>query len=195
MELDEETALAILFRNLKGPKKKDYLATANACRFLTQLYRSHRKVAEKAGVSSEIIREFDSLNDLPEAVKKLVSKGSIKLDIGSRISTQIESEKRKVEIARAVADMRTFDARAVIEYAKKNLNTPASEVKSRVLRSKTVTEKVHIFVMPLPHDIFQKLKTESNRLKIRPEELVKKILQEWLKEKTSAASGSHTLPS
>ena len=186
MELDEETALAVLFKNLKGPRRKDYLATADACRFLTQIYGSHRKVAEKVGVSSEIIREFDSLYDLAETAKRLVSKGSIKLDIGSRISTQIKGEKRKVEIARAVADLRTFDARAVVEYAKKNPEISASEVKSRVLGSKTVTEKVHVFIMPLPHDTFQKLKAASKRLKIRPEELVRRILKEWLQERKNA---------
>lgn len=191
MKLDEETALGILFINLKGSKKKDYLATAEACRHLTQLYGSHRKVADKVGVSSEIIREFDSLNELPEAAKKLVSTGSIKLDIGSRISTQIKGEKRQVEIARAVADLRTFDARAIIEYAKRKPEMPADEIRSKVLKSKTVTEKVHVFIMSLPHDVFQGLKTESSRLKIKSDELVKRILREWLEKKEVASNKSY----
>ena len=183
MDLDEEKALAILFMNLKGSKKKDYLATAKACRFLRRLYGSFRKVAEKVGVSSEIIREFDSLEDLPDEVKEIISKGTIKLDTGYRISTKLQGEERQIAIAKAVAGLNAFDARAIIEYAEKNPDMPASEVKSQVLGSKTVTEKVHVFVLPLSERTFQALKTESAKMKSKTEELVKKIIQEWLKQR------------
>ena len=182
-ELDEETALAILLMNLKGRKKKDYIATASACRFLRKLYGSYANVAEKVGVSSEIIREFDSLQDLPDEVKEMVSKGIIRLDTGYRISTKLDEAKRKIDIAKAVASLGAFDARAIIEYAQKNPEMPTAEVKSRVLGSKTVTEKVHVFILPLPEEIFQPLKAESAKLKVRPEELVKNIIQEWLKQR------------
>lgn len=185
MELDEETALAILFRNLKGSKKKDYMATAKACRFLRRLYGSNAKVAEKVGVSSEIIREFDSLNDLPNEVKEMVSAGIIKLDTGYRISTKIEGEEKQVEIAKAVRDLGAFDARAIIEYAQKNPNMPVSEVRSRVLGSKTIKERLHIFVLPLAEDVFQALKSESTKLRIRPEKLVERIIKNWLEKRQS----------
>lgn len=185
MELDEETALAILFRNLKGSKKKDYLATANACRFLRKLYGSYSKVAETVGVSSEIIREFDSLEDLPDEVKEMVSTGAIRLDTGYRISTKLEGKERQVDIAKAVADLGAFDARAIIEYAQKNSDMPASKVKSQVLGSKTITEKLHVFILPLSEKTFQALKAESAKMKSKPVELVKKIIQEWLKQRGS----------
>lgn len=178
---DEETALAILFTNLKGKKKKNYLATADACRFLKKRYGACAKVAEKCGVSSEIIREFDSLVDLPDEVKKLVSTGAIKLDTAYRISTKINPRKQ-IDVARAVANLGAFDARAIIEYVSKNPDKPVDECKSRVLRSKTVTEKVHLFILPLQEEIFGKLETASKELKIRPEDLVRKIVGDWLKE-------------
>lgn len=183
MELDEEKALAILFVNLKGSKKKDYLATAKACRFLRKIYGSFAKVAEKVGVSSEIIREFDSLVDLPEEVKEIVSKRAIRLDTGYRISTKLQGKERQVAIAKAVADLNAFDARAIIEYAEKNPDMPASQVKSQVLGSKTVTERVHVFVLPLAEETFQALRTEATKMKTKPEELVKKIIQKWLLER------------
>ena len=44
---DEETDLAILLANLKGTKKKDWFATAKACRRLVRLHHnSYKKVAE-----------------------------------------------------------------------------------------------------------------------------------------------------
>jgi len=180
--LDEETALAILFTNLKGRKKKDYLSTAKACRFLRKLYGSCAKVAEKVGVSSEIIREFDSLNDLPDEVKQMVSTGIIKLDTGYRISTKIRGKNRQIDIAKAVADVGAFDARAIIEYAQKNPEMSAEEVKSRVLGSKTKKERIHLFVLPLTEDTFQLLKSESAKLKVRPEKLIEKIVRDWLEQ-------------
>lgn len=180
MELDEETALAILFANLKGRKKKDYLSTAKACRFLKKLYGSCAKVAEKVGVSSEIIREFDSLNDLPDEVQQMISTGNIKLDTGYRISTKIKGKNRQIDIARVVAGVDAFDARAIIEYAQKNPEMPVEEVKSRVLGSKTKREKIHLFILPLEEATFQMLKLHSIKLKVRPEKLIEEIIKDWL---------------
>lgn len=178
--MNEETALAVLFANLKGRKKKDYITTAKCCRYLRKLYGSLKKVADKVGVSSEIIREFDSLLDLPKDVQQLISKRLIKLDTGYRISMRIEGAEKQREIANAVLDLGAFDARNVIEYARKNPKLPAEECKRRVLKSKTVTEKLHIFILPLPGETFGKLTTTAKELKMKPEDLVRKIVQEWL---------------
>ena len=178
--MDEKTALAVLFANLRGAKKKEYIKTAQACRYLRRRYGSLKKVAEKVAISPEIIREFDSLLNLPKEVQRLISKRLIKLDTGYRISMRIEGAERQTEVAKAVLDLGAFDARNVIEYARKNPKLSAKECKCRVLKSKTVTEKLHVFVLPLPEDTFTKLKGTSIELKIKPEELVRKIVQEWL---------------
>jgi len=183
MKLDEETALAVLLTNLKGRKKKDYLATAQSSRFLKQKYGSCEKVAKKVGVSSEIIREFDSLVDLPQKVKRLIATRAIKLDTGYRISTQIEGGDRQTEIAKEVANLGAFDARAIIEYARKNRHLSAEECKRRVLGSKTVTERLHVFVLSLPEATFQELKLQSQKLKTSLEELAAKIIEDWLQQR------------
>lgn len=179
-KIDEETALAVLFANLKGKKKKDYITTAKCCRYLRKQYGSLKKVADKVGISSEIIREFDSLLDLPKEVQQLISKRLIKLDTGYRISMRIEGAEKQTEIAKAVLDLGAFDARNVIEYARKNPKLSAEECKRRVLKSKTVTEKLHVFILPFPEETFQKLKATSKELKMAPENLVRKIVEEWL---------------
>jgi ParB-like chromosome segregation protein Spo0J len=184
LELDEETALAILFTNLKGRKRKDYISTAKACRFLIKLYGSCPKVAEKVGVSSEIIREFDSLNDLPEEVQKMVAAGTIRLDTGYRISTKIKGEQRQIEIAKAVAGLGAFDARAIIEFAQKNPDMTADQIRSRVLESKTRKEKIHVFILPLTEDVYKALKSESNKRKISSEKLIEIIIKDWLKQQS-----------
>ena len=179
-KMNEETARAILFANLKGRKKKEYLKTAQACRYLRKRYGSLRKVAEEVAISPEIIREFDSLLDLPSKVQQLISKKIIKLDTGYRISTRIDGAKRQIEVAKAVADLGALDARTVIEYARANPKLPPEECKRRVLKSKTVIKELHVFVLPLPAETFEKLTATAKELKMKPEDLVRKIVQEWL---------------
>lgn len=178
--MDEESALALLFVNLKGTKEKDYLATAKACRFLRQKYGSFRRVAEKVGVSSEIIREFDSLLNLHEEVIEMVRTKEIRLDTGYRLSTRLKDSKRQIEVARTVSDLSSHDARAVIEYAKLNSDMSAMEVKEKVMSSKTITKRLHAIILPLSEEAYLTLKTKALKLKKRPSELAKEIIEKWL---------------
>jgi len=183
-KLDKNTALAVVISSLKGRKKKrlGLLTIAESVRYLSNLYGSYDAVAKEVGASAEIIREFDSLLDLPAEVKKLILSEKIGLDTGYRISRHIKDPKKQVEIGRAVSNLNAFDSRALIDYAKRNPNLSVEKCRQQVLKSKTVTEKLHIFVLPLPDEIFGKLETASKELKILPEDLVRKIVEDWLKK-------------
>jgi hypothetical protein len=180
--MDEDSALALLFVNLKGTKEKDYLATAKACRFLRQKYGSFRKVAERVGVSSEIIREFDSLLNLPEEVVEIVKNKEIRLDTGYRLSTMLKDSERQIEVARAVAGLSSHDARAVIEHARLNSDMSAMEVKEKVMSSKTIAQRLHAVILPLSEEAYSTLRTKASKLKKRPSELAKEIIEKWLEQ-------------
>lgn len=181
-KLDEDTALAVVISSVRGRKKKrvGLLTVAECCRYLTNLYRSYTAVAKKVGASAEIVREFDSLLDLPEKVKKLISDGEIGLDTGYRISRDIKYPKRQIEIGRAVADLNAFDARGLIDYAKRNPTLSVEKCRQQVSKSKTITKKLHVFILPLQEEIFGQLKVASKELKTTPEELIRKIVEGWL---------------
>lgn len=178
---DEETDLAVLIANLKGKKKKEWFRTAEACRRLLRTYNnSYQKMAKQVGVSSEIIREVDSINDLPQEAKQILLSGGKGLDKAYRISTKIKGAKNQIKVAKAVADLGAHDARKVIEYIMQNPEISIEKCKQRVLKSKTVTEKVYVIVLPLEDKSFQKLRKKSKELKLAPGELAKKIVEDWL---------------
>jgi len=181
---DEETDLAILITNLKGKKKKDWFNTATSCRRLIKRYdNSYQKVAEVVGVSAEIIREVDSINDLPGKVKKMLLSEGKGLDKAYRISTMIKDKDKQIKIAQAVASLGAHEARKVIEYAIQNPKMPIEKCKHRVLTSKTVVKKVYAIVLPLDQNSFEKLKKKSKELETTPGDLAKKIVENWIRKK------------
>ena len=109
--------------------------------------------------------------------------GKIGLDTGYRISRDIEGPKRQIEIGEAATDLNAFDARALIDYAKRNPTLSIEKCKQRVLKSKTVTEKLHLFVLPFPEETFGKLKAAAKELKTTPEELIQKVVKDWLRRR------------
>jgi len=181
---DGETDLAILIANLKGKKKKEWFRTAQACRRMLSRYNnSYQKVAKEVGVSGEIIREVESINDLPQEAQQILLSDGKGLDKAYRISTKIKGAKKQVKVAKAVADLGAHDARKVIDYILQNPEISIEKCKKRVLKSKTVTEKVYAIVLPLDEKHFKKLKEKSKKLKIAPGELANKIVEEWLERR------------
>ena len=70
-ELDEATALSILFSNTKRKKRDaDLLTIAKSCDYLVKLYGSQKAVADKIGLSSEMVREFLTTLRLPSEVQQ-----------------------------------------------------------------------------------------------------------------------------
>ena len=178
---DEETDLAILLANLKGTKKKDWFATAKACRRLLRRYHnSYKQVAEQVKVSSEIVREVDSINDLPTEAKQILLSDGKGLDKAYRISTKIEGAKNQVEVAKAVADLGAHDARKVIEYVVRNPELSIKKCKEKVMNAKTTIEKIYAVFVSLNESDFKKLKEKSRKMRTDVNELAKQIIKEWI---------------
>lgn len=168
--MTEEEALAILLKNLKKRKKiSDPLRIAEACRYLSNLYGSYSEVADRVGVSSEIIREFVHISKLSENVKKLIQQGLIQgVDIPYRIS-RIEDKDRQFEIAKAVIGLKSHIVREIVEYARRHEEKSAEECKEEVLKSKGETIEIHTILIPFD--------TESS------EEEIEHAIKEGLKPK------------
>jgi hypothetical protein len=180
-EIDEEKILARLFLNLRGAKKKqgNWIDIAQDCKQLRDYYGSAKKVADKLGVSYELIRALLKLPMLPEEVKDLIKDDKILFDVAQRIA-RINGKERQVEVARAVAGLPAHDARDLIQYAKKYPKEPLNDFKKRVTEGKDKVEKVHLAIIPLKAEIYSLLKTEGQRKKVSPEKLILLILDEWI---------------
>lgn len=183
---DEETALAILITNLKGAKRKrdDWLTIAESCRFLRQKYGSIKKVADRVAVAQETLREIEKLLDLPDEVKQQILNGAIGFKTGYEIS-KIPDKTRQVEAGEVVANMGYLDARAITDYARRNPHMTVEDCRRRVIETKTITEKLHLVVVPFEDEVFQKLAEEAKNQNIPLDELINNVIKHWLEQKPS----------
>lgn len=180
-EIEEEKILARLYLNLKGAKRKqdNWFDIAQDCKQLRDYYGSAKKVADKIGVSYELIRALLKLPTLPEEVKVLIKDNKILFDVAQRIA-RINGKKRQAEVARAVAGLPAHDARDIIQYAKKYPNESLDNFKKRVTEGKDKKEKVHLAIIPLKEEIYSLLKAEGEKRKVSPEKFILALLNDWM---------------
>lgn len=178
----ENVLLASLFLNLKGDKnkKEDWISIAKKCDEFSRKYNSHKEVAEKLGVSTELIRAILSLLELPPEIQQLIKQKQILFDAAQRINT-ITDKKKQIEVARAIAGLTSHEQREIIHYAKKYPNSSLSNFKKRVTTQIT-KEKIHVAIIPLSDELFKSLQSESIRKKISLEKAVLGIISDWQKK-------------
>jgi hypothetical protein len=179
--MDEDTALATLIAYKRRRNNKPYLQMAEAVSYLKKKYSSLEEVASKVGYKRETLRELECLLDLPETAKKLVRSGRLGQDAHKILLVKPRS--RREQLAKTIADLNTSDARAVIEYVRKNPNLSIDKCKQRVLESKTVKEKVFMVVVPLSEEEYVKLKDQSVTRKISIDQMARLIVANWLKRR------------
>jgi len=180
-EFNEEELLASLYLNLKGPKKKhgNWMDIAEDCKKLKEYYGSAKKVADRIGVSYELIRALLTLLTLPEEVQTLIRDDKILFDVGQRIA-RIKGKERQIEVAKTIARLPAHDARDILQYAKKYPEAQLGDFKTRVTQGKDSIEKVHIALVPLREDIYETLKMEGQQKKLSVEKTILLILKQWV---------------
>ena len=181
-ELDEESALAILFANTKRKKRSENLLTvAQSCEYLVKLYGSQKAVAEKIGLSTEMIRQFLSVLKLPKEVQKLVSDRQIdRIDIVKEISA-LKDPKTQIEAAKSFINPLSKDVRDIKRLVK-DANLPVEEAKATILDLKP--KGLHVFIMDFDDEMYNAINAHAKSLKVKPAELVREIVKDWLKQKT-----------
>lgn len=182
-DFNEDKILAKLYLNLKGPKKKkdNWIEIARMCKLLTDHYGSVKEVANKLGVHYEIIRSILKLLTLPEEVKELIENNLILFDVGQRIA-RIKDKETQTKVAKAVVGLSNYDAREVIQYAKKFPQASIKDFKKRILNSKNKSEKINLAIIPLKEEIYTLLKEYSQKENISPEKLILRIVNQWIEE-------------
>lgn len=178
-ELDEDTALSILFGNTKRKKRKvDLITVARSCEYLAKLYGSKEAVARKVGLHSEMIRQFLSLLALPEEVRSRISAREIdKLDMAYRIST-LKDPQQQIAVAKALTDLSSSkDVRDILRLLKTGNIGPEESI-ARVIAAKP--KGLHIFVMDFDDKTYRALNNEAKKLDIGAAQLVKQVVEAWL---------------
>ncbi len=180
--LDE--ADAVVFANVKGPKKKDYLATAEAFAFVKRQpgYGSNARVASRYPVSPEIVREFVGLLNLPKSAQALIATGQLKLEHGRRLHQLKQSHTDAVveEAASAMVGMSAHDARDMAVHLRNYPDLSVGEAKTQVLASKAQsTREFHVIAL-LDEPEYGRLRREAGRRDVSVDVLVTSVIRDWL---------------
>ncbi len=180
--LNENTALAIIFANTKRKNRNvDLLTMAKCFEYLVKLYGSQKAVAKKVGLSTEMIREFLIVLKLPIKIQKLVSERRLNsIDVVREISI-IKYPSKQIAAAHAFINSLSKDVRDIKRLVK-NAELPIEDAKKTVLDAKP--KRLHIFVIDFDDETHQAITREAKTLKIKPAELVRRIVTDWLKQKT-----------
>ena len=190
--MDEKEAFATGFANLKGSKDKDIPNTARALKYFRDLneYSSNEKVGRIFGVSGEIVREFLVFFKLPREIQRLFEEKQL---------TQLEQLRRLYQLKRnhpetieslvnatsEISDLKSHDARNVIEYMIKHPDISAKNARGIVLNSKTIRKKEYFVMAHLDGNEYKSLSKEARKNKISETTLVSEIVKKWLGQSRS----------
>jgi len=180
--LNENTALAIIFANTKRKNRNLNLLTIAKCfEYLVKLYGSQKAVANKVGLSTEMVREFLIILKLPIKIQKIVSERKIdSIDVVREISI-IKYPSKQIAAAHAFINSLSKDIRDFKRLIK-NAELPIEDAMKTVLDTKP--KGLHIFIMDFDDETYKTIIREAKTLKIKPAELIKGIVTNWLKQKT-----------
>jgi len=186
-KLDEETALSILFSNTKRKKRSaDLLTIARSCDYLARLYGSQQAVADKIGISAEMIREFLTALKLPMEVQKSVSERKIdRVDVVREISALGDPEKQ-IAAAEALIHTPSKDIRDIKRLVKK---AGASIQDAKRVVTEGRPQGLHVFVVDFDEAVYRGIAVQAKSLQTTPAELVKGIVIDWLRERRKAEEG------
>lgn len=183
-KLDEESALAIIFANIRRKKRNENLITvAKAFESLVKLYGSRNAVADVVGLSTEMVREFLAVLKLPKEVRDLFESRKIdSLDIGRELNV-LGNKRKQLEVAKMIADLQTKDTKDIRDIKKliRRARLPVAASKRMVLESKP--KRLHVFMIDFDEDTYKSLIKQAKNTKIKPTQLVKEIISNWLAQK------------
>jgi len=178
-KLDEATALAIIYANTRRKpenRKEDIMTIARSFDYLIKLYGSRKAVSEKTDLSDEMIRQFLTALKLPKEIQDMISERKIDSVDAIRNLATLEDIKQ-IETAKIYSKSQSKDARDI----KRLLNVGKLEVKeAKNLIDKAKPKKFHVFIMDFEDTTYQNIVKNAKLQKIRPADLVRKIVTEWL---------------
>jgi hypothetical protein len=126
-----EKALARLIGSTRRPHRaKNLLEVAKEIKVAEKLLGSRKAVARRIGLSDEMLKEFESVNELEEPVKRMVKDGLItSVDTAYRISLLPKSDQLAVARAYIEHEISGKDVKEeIIALRRKNSKQPIQKI-------------------------------------------------------------------
>lgn len=145
-----DEALAALIASTRRVRRRlSLLEVADWLEVARQGLGSLRAVAERIGLSEEMVRQFATVQDLSPRVKKLVAERKIdSVDIAHRLSKLARSEQHVVARARVAGELNSDDVRAVVALRRSAPRLDIQRVIQRVKKSRNIREYLAYFPVP-----------------------------------------------
>jgi len=177
-KLDEISALQIVFANIRRKKRKENLVNiARAFEYLVKNYGSLKAVAEKVGLSTEMIRQFLSVLKLPVEVQDLFLKREIDSVDAAKELAVLQSKHKQIRMAKKIAGVTSDDARDIKRIVKSG-SIPIDEAIRSILQAKE--EGFNVFMLDFDNETYRSIMKAAKALRKDAAELVREIVIEWL---------------
>ena len=145
-----DMALAVLIGNTRRTHRpNDLVEVARWLEIARRELGGLHQVAERVGVSEQMLRDFTAVDKLPSAVRKLLKERAIdSVDIACRLARLPTSH--QLEVAKAVACRRLDgnDVRDVVSLRKTLPDVGIREIIQRVEDSRDIKEYLAEFIVP-----------------------------------------------
>lgn len=150
---------------------------AEACSYLLKRLKTPAAVAEHLGITEVTVRKWLDYSELvPEGIKSLVDKGTIKAPLAIRLAQSVPDEQKAVSIAERIAKAPKDEKDRVIEAAEESAGRSVETIFRRaeeLKRRKRIT-----FI--LPEKWAYSMDRAVKRLNSSPSDIARDATIEWL---------------
>jgi len=179
-KLDEISALQIVFANIRRKKRKENLVRiAKAFEYLVKNNGSLKAVANKVGISTEMIRQFLSVLKLPVEVQELFLKREIDSVDAAKELAALKSKHKQIKMAKNIAGVTSDDTRDIKRMVKSE-TIPVNQAIRTILQAKG--GGLNIFMLDFDNETYKCIMKTAKALRKDAAELVREIVTDWLKK-------------
>ncbi len=178
--MNEERAIAIMFANLKGGKKKpsNLIEFADACRTLQNKWKGgFKEMSDFFKVSQYMLRQIDKINELDDEVKKLVKAHKLGIDASYQL-WRIDAIRRK-DAMKIIPYLTTEEIRSFVNLLHKFPKKSVAECKKEFEKNRD--KNIHLLVIPLQSEEFKELSNIAKEKKLSIHDFVLKIIKNSIK--------------
>lgn len=147
---------------------------------LLKKFGSIDKVKEHLGLHPQTVRNYLGYAAVPDPIKKMVDEGKLSASTAIRIARSITDEDKAVKIARKIREIpRSEGKNILIDVARENPEKPLHEL-TKIARQRAQMRRITIHVTKR---VFEAIVDASIEYRTEKEDVVKEVLEEWLKRR------------
>lgn len=178
MSKDDIEELAKLFSNTKTKKRAlDLVEISKLVNSALEHYENKDALADKLGISREMVRQFTLPEKLPEEIKNLIKDRKIDSIEAVKLIYGIQGEDNKIKFAKAIVGLganEIRDFKRLVTQSKMSFE----DARRTVLKAKQ--ERLHILVLLVDDKTYTGISSQANTEKSDEVNVAEKILSDWV---------------